>query len=237
MTVHQPHTTQSPLSLVQAIKLLAILLVLTIAFFGIVVVLLLNVPAVRSHAFAVLAWTVPVLSVVLVTTLYYSFRQHALRWNDIGLRSPSLRLFHLIWQIPVMLVALVVTQIIVFLIFQVEPTSNNRINNLLVNVDIISAGALFIGVSFLVPFWEEVVFRGLIYGGLRRKYRVMASLLLAAVIFACAHAVPILLPYMIIVGLSLGLIYEFHRTLWASIIAHTAINTLVAVPLLLTMLT
>lgn len=51
----------------------------------------------------------------------------------------------------------------------------------------------------------------------------------SSLLFAVAHGAPVLLPYMVTLGLCLGLISAFHRNIWASIIAHTTLNASVSV--------
>ena len=79
----------------------------------------------------------------------------------------------------------------------------------------------------LAPFMEELLFRGLIYGRLRRHFRP----LLAAIVTAIAHSV-IHLDKASVIGLILvfvffGWLYERLQTLWAPVIAHATHNALV----------
>lgn len=89
--------------------------------------------------------------------------------------------------------------------------------------------------AFLVivaaPAVEEIFFRGLIYGALRRRLSQLASIALSAGIFALSHLQPFWLPGVFAVGLVLGAVYERRRSLVAPVVAHglfNAINFLVA---------
>lgn len=91
---------------------------------------------------------------------------------------------------------------------------------------------------FLAPFVEETLFRGLVFGGLREKSRLLAyaaSCALFALLhvwqFAVAGRDPAYFLAMIqylIPGLVLAWAYEHSGTLWASIGLHAGVNALSA---------
>lgn len=59
----------------------------------------------------------------------------------------------------------------------------------------------------------------------------------SSLLFALAHIVPVLTPYFFTFGIACVWLYEFHKTLWASVILHVSINTLVTLPVLVFVLT
>ena len=73
------------------------------------------------------------------------------------------------------------------------------------------------------PFFEEFIFRGLVYRGLRRSNGVWASALGSAAIFAIVHR-----PYSFVpvfaVGLICAFVFERTRMLWAPILVHMIYN-------------
>ena len=80
---------------------------------------------------------------------------------------------------------------------------------------------------------EELLFRGVIQGLLRRTYGLLPGIGLASALFALVH-VPALvggdvLPVLAVVFLSgvvLGTVYEYTRNLIVSVLAHALLNTL-----------
>lgn len=86
---------------------------------------------------------------------------------------------------------------------------------------------IFLGTAVLTPVWEEAVFRGIIHGGARRRFGWVSASLISAAAFAAAHGMPMLLPYMITLGVALALLREFHTSLWAPVIMHATLNALV----------
>lgn len=91
-------------------------------------------------------------------------------------------------------------------------------------------------VVFLAPFVEETLFRGLVFGGLKEKSRLLAyaaSCALFALVhvwqFAVAGRDPayflVMLQYLI-PGLVLAWAYDHAGTLWAPIALHAGVNAL-----------
>ncbi len=73
------------------------------------------------------------------------------------------------------------------------------------------------------PIFEEFIFRGLIFGGLRRTLGLTVSLLASAAIFALVHP-----PFAVIpvfgLGIAAALVYERTRMLIGPIVAHAVYN-------------
>ena len=76
------------------------------------------------------------------------------------------------------------------------------------------------------PIFEEFIFRGLIFGGLRRTLGPAISVLASAAIFALVHP-----PFSVIpvfgLGVATALIYDRSRLLVGPIAAHAVYNAIV----------
>jgi ABC-2 type transport system permease protein len=73
------------------------------------------------------------------------------------------------------------------------------------------------------PVFEEFIFRGLIFGGLRRSLGPVAATLASAAIFAAAHPPASVLP-VFVMGACAALIYERTRMLAAPMTVHAIYN-------------
>lgn len=91
-------------------------------------------------------------------------------------------------------------------------------------------------VIFLAPFVEEVLFRGLVFGNLKSKSRVVAYLV-SCLLFALLHVWQfavvnqdmtyfLLMVQYLVPGLVLAWAYEHSGTLWTSIGLHAVANAL-----------
>lgn len=91
-------------------------------------------------------------------------------------------------------------------------------------------------VVFLAPFVEETLFRGLVFGGLKQRSRLLAYAVSCALFallhvwqFAVAGRDPgyfLLMVQYLIPGLLLAWAYDHSGTLWASIGLHAGVNAL-----------
>src|SRR3546814_5461021 len=72
-------------------------------------------------------------------------------------------------------------------------------------------------VGVLVPFIEEIIFRGLLFGWLRKHLPFVAAAPAAALLFAVAHQVWVLVPVLAFMGLVLAAVTERSGSLWPAI--------------------
>ena len=78
--------------------------------------------------------------------------------------------------------------------------------------------AIFLCVA--IPFVEELVFRGWLFGGLRARFSFWLAAVASAAIFSFIHFdFPLTLP-LFAIGLALAFTYEATGSLWGNIIAH-----------------
>lgn len=86
---------------------------------------------------------------------------------------------------------------------------------------------MLLGVVVLAPIMEEMVFRGLLYGWLRRRLNLWQAGALAAMAHALLHFDLGALPGLFALFLFLAWIYEYSQSLWVPAIIHAAHNFLV----------
>jgi ABC-2 type transport system permease protein len=79
---------------------------------------------------------------------------------------------------------------------------------------------------FAAPLFEEFVFRGLIFGGLRRSLGFVPSMLASAAVFALVHPPASVIPVFGL-GLMTALVYERTKLLAAPMAAHAVYNALI----------
>lgn len=83
---------------------------------------------------------------------------------------------------------------------------------------------LFLLIAMLVPFVEELFFRGMLYPLLRQRMGAVLAITLNAAIFALFHVIPILLPGLFVVGLFLAYLRERSGSIWPSVLLHAMQN-------------
>ncbi len=81
-----------------------------------------------------------------------------------------------------------------------------------------------ITICFIVPLEEELIFRGAVFGVLRRKMGPLAGILITAVIFGIMHRVSIHTAYAIVCGMILTACYYYTENIFATVIMHSIFN-------------
>jgi membrane protease YdiL (CAAX protease family) len=82
-----------------------------------------------------------------------------------------------------------------------------------------------IGLAVVVaPVTEELIFRGYLYGVIKKYGGRLAGMLTSAVLFAAMHNnVPAILP-LVVLAIGFTLAYELTGSLWTSITMHALFN-------------
>jgi membrane protease YdiL (CAAX protease family) len=82
---------------------------------------------------------------------------------------------------------------------------------------------IFLLAAVAAPFFEELFFRGVLYTGLRTRFRALPSVLLSAVLFAVGHPIQDWIPILGL-GVVFAVMREMRQSLVPSIIAHCLQN-------------
>lgn len=81
-----------------------------------------------------------------------------------------------------------------------------------------------LAVGIVGPIFEELLFRGLIFGELRKVSKVRLALLIQAALFGVYHLDVIQGTYAFLIGILLGFVYYRSNSILAPIIVHITIN-------------
>lgn len=86
----------------------------------------------------------------------------------------------------------------------------------------------FVCLSFLVPFGEELLFRGVLMRGLLR-YGAVVAVLGSSVVFALFHGINLALPTALVVGIIAAEVARRSGSIWPAVVVHVVNN--LALPL------
>jgi len=102
-------------------------------------------------------------------------------------------------------------------------------------VEYVECGAVgeFRCAHFVAPSCEEVVYRGLLWGALERRWGPWVALTVSAVVFALAHLELTRSPLLLVVAIPIALARLYSGGLLASIVAHQVTNLLPGVAIML----
>ena len=79
-------------------------------------------------------------------------------------------------------------------------------------------------VSFIVPVSEELIFRGVIFGYLRRAFKPWIAVIMCAFAFGIMHGVSVHIGYALVCGFIIAACYHLTDSIFAPILLHTIFN-------------
>lgn len=225
----------SPLSGRFAVLAVVKCVALLVAYFVAIVVALLAVSFVRDSASSI-ALAILILfgtsAVMLVGILAFIVAPLGGRWDLIGWKPPAHSMAHLLWQIPSVIVAALIVQVAITAPFTSAEPSEGAVEDILVGTSLPVVAIGVILVCGVVPVWEELFFRGVIFGSLRTRLGRWGAVAGAGCAFALCHGVLVGFPYLAVVGVSLCILAEWYRSVVPGIILHSVNNALVVLTLL-----
>lgn len=181
---------------------------------------------------------VTVTAAAILALYIHLFRRNRLTPADLGFRRPAPRLFHLLWQVPVIIIVCGLLQAIFLLALTsigVDTALTGTADDPLAEIINLSAPLVIVSllvIAVITPIWEEILFRGAFLDGLTMRFRPGAAVILSAALFAAVHLVLLTFVYLFTLGIALALLRRFHQNLWAPILLHAANNALVTITLL-----
>ena len=81
-----------------------------------------------------------------------------------------------------------------------------------------------IALSFVVPLSEEMTFRGVVFGQLRREFGPWISVFISAILFGILHGISVHIGYAIVCGIIIAASYHLTDSLIAPILLHAIFN-------------
>jgi len=195
--------------------------------------------------FAVMALGVdiaPSIQNAIVTTLvylafsgaawYFALRKHRAPWTALGFRQVP-------WQavarmLPLAIALVIVTGLVQALLGALLGEFENPQREALAPGGRLTAPDfvwLFLIVAIVAPVAEEALFRGMLYGYLRKRYPLRTAVGISAVLFALMHFTPPVIPPLLVLGVALALVRERTGSVYPPIALH-AFNNAIAVTLL-----
>ncbi len=152
-------------------------------------------------------------------------RLRGVAWSELGLRAASRR--DLLWGVVLGLLTVPLAGLVNALVSglaggtfenpQVEALAPTALSvPAMVGMLVLAAG--------VAPVVEEIIFRGVLYGWLRRFLGPAVAIVLSALVFGAVHGIPQLVPALAVQGAVLALVYERTRSLWPSIVLHGVFN-------------
>lgn len=108
-------------------------------------------------------------------------------------------------------------------VYQYFPDTMEAMGNLIFGDNFILS---LLTIGILIPIFEEILFRGLIFNELRRTIDLRLAIIIQALIFGIAHMNLLQGTVTFFIGIIMGLVYVWGKSLWAPIIIHAVNNSI-----------
>ena len=161
------------------------------------------------------------LSVAVPTAALVYYLKH--RGIGLGFLPLGRRGWHLLWQVPLVILAAGVAAAIVGPLLGISPSDNTSAADGRGVMVVVSLACYLL----LAPLAEEIVFRRLLMGYLDRSVPAFASVILSSLLFGVAHIAPPVIVYATFLGMGCALVTRFHNSLRAGFIVHLVNNVAV----------
>lgn len=168
-------------------------------------------------------------NVAMVGIVLWLARRRGIGLHELGLRRPARWTpVPVAWMGAYVVLGLYAALLLLLEELGLDVSALDQGNPIPVGADAGPAVIVLLAVALVVaaPFGEEFFFRGLLYGGLRGHARLLPALALSGLLFGLFHLnLSVLVPFTA-VGMLFAWAVERSESLWSSITAHAAFNSL-----------
>lgn len=150
--------------------------------------------------------------------------------RELGFVRPRRSLWHLLWQVPAAMMASLAGAALLGAALGLGPAQDPSSERELVDVEQLGVPLVVVLVLcsvLVVPAAEEVLFRRVLLDWALTRLPAGAAVPLVAVAFAAAHLAPVVMVYVVFLGLFTGLLRLWHDSLWPPLALHAVNNGLV----------
>ena len=167
--------------------------------------------------------------VILLLIWLVTVHKYHVSWSALGVRRPPGWYFALV--LPILLGMYIVAALVsaaVIKLFYGGKAENPQVKDLTGGGGFSWTSLILalITASIVAPVIEELLFRGMLYGWLRTRWSAVGGVILSAAIFSSAHAIPLILASIFVVGLTLAIVYEKTKSTLATMTLHSLFNTI-----------
>ena len=161
-------------------------------------------------------------------TLWFGLR-HRMKWtlSELGFRTSSRSLWHLLWWAPLTLLLSATASAVVGSLFEVAPGERSLDESM--HLGIVPQIAVVFCSGIALPFLEEIFFRRALLDWLQRFTPVWVAGLISVLVFSLAHVAPPLTIYTLFLGTSLTLARFWFKTMKAPFLIHAFNNLVVSI--------
>lgn len=168
-----------------------------------------------------------IMSIIFMIAIYFiALRPKQLSWNAVGVNP-----FHQRYWGPIVgwTIALVVGSIGLLIVMSLlgVGSENSKTESIRTQMTVMHICIAWVSAGVISPIYEEILYRGFLYRWFRSKYGVRTGMIISSFIFMIVH-IPTynVMPVTFISGLLFAWTYERTKSVFPSMIIHSAFNTI-----------
>lgn len=147
------------------------------------------------------------------------------KWRDIGVKNTKLK--NLLLVVPVFIVYGIVSTLLMQLASKFPGFDVNQAQDIGIKAgglqDMIAA---FVMLIVITPLFEELLFRGVLFHGLRKRITFVGSALVTSLLFAVAHGQANAAVDTFVLSMFLCFLVERTKSIWPAVMLHALKNFL-----------
>ncbi len=145
------------------------------------------------------------------------------RWADIGIKHTSLR--NILLVIPTFVIYGLISTVLMAIAARLSGFDANQAQDVGLNkAGLENIIAAFVMLVIITPFFEELLFRGVLFHGLRKRLPFIVAALVTSIVFAVAHGQANVAVDTFALSMFLCLLAEKTTSIWPSITLHALKN-------------
>jgi hypothetical protein len=182
---------------------------------------LLNVEWISTDAMMMLSYTVAAVVVAIIFWIWC--RSQKLKLDLTPVATPILS--KVLWGIAACCTAgFLLTMMLKY--FEIDVSKMAAMDESLIRHSPYDQWYLFVMLVIVAPIFEEWIFRGILYQGLRRTWGIFPAVMLTTVLFVTLHPVTSS-PALLVLGIVTALTVEKTGRLWPSMLIHACYNLMI----------
>lgn len=165
---------------------------------------------------------------ITIVFIYWKSKQENLKGEDFGLNKFSLKkaINLIVMYVILIIISIVILIIILFVAISIFDINNS--NTTSQSTKVLDLHRLLFA-ALLTPIFEEILFRGVVFGSLKSKYSVNKSILISSIIFALFHVGGAGSPFIWMLGIYTAFMYSKLNSIIPGIFLHMMWNIFVEI--------
>jgi len=167
-------------------------------------------------------------AIALIIGVYlFAIRRKKLDWFAAGIKSTTWSWVAVSVAVTLVLIPIVAVVTLVAIFLSGQPMENPQLDFLLPEgLSALDAFLMLLLAGFIVPFSEELFFRGILYTFLRERWGIWVAVFISSFIFGLIHGNFAVGLTGFLLGVTAALLYEYSKSLWTAVIVHVINNSL-----------